>query len=126
MNYIIIFLLLFLNICSINANQFKDSNKNLSLKCNYAPKNFNHQFIYFPNYKVTNILPNGYEFNYSITEETDNFVHAFFIQKKDNIFKKFSLEINLSSLVISDKMFIGKDLINMELKDHKQFLCKEF
>ena len=38
MNYIIIFLLLFLNICSINANQFKDSNKNLSLKCNYAPK----------------------------------------------------------------------------------------
>ena len=69
---------------------------------------------------------NGYEFNYSIAEETDNFVHAFFIQKKDNIFKKFSLEINLSSLVISDKMFIGKDLINMELKDHKEFLCKEF
>ena len=72
MNYIIIFLLLFFNICSINASQFKDNNKNLSLKCNYAPKNFNHQFIYIPNYKVTNILPNGYEFNYSIAEETDN------------------------------------------------------
>ena len=49
-----------------------------------------------------------------------------FIQKKDNMFKKFSLEIDLSRLVISDKMFVGKDLINMELKDHKKFLCKEF
>tara|TARA_A100001234_G_scaffold200110_1_gene191848 strand:+ start:786 stop:1166 length:381 start_codon:yes stop_codon:yes gene_type:complete len=126
MKYIIIFLLLFLNIYSINANQFKDNNKNLSLNCNYAPRNFNHQFIYVPNYKVTNILPNGYEFNYTINEESDNFVHAFFIQKKDNMYKKFSLEINLSSLVISDKMYIGKDLINMKLKDHKKFLCKEF
>ncbi len=126
MKYIIIFLLLFSNIYSINANQFKDNNKNLSLNCNYAPRNFNHQFIYVPNYKVTNILPNGYEFNYTINEESDNFVHAFFIQKKDNMYKKFSLEINLSSLVISDKMYIGKDLINMKLKDHKKFLCKEF
>ena len=109
MKYIIIFLLLFSNIYSINANQFKDNNKNLSLNCNYAPRNFNHQFIYVPNYKVTNIL-----------------VHAFFIQKKDNMYKKFTLEINLSSLVISDKMYIGKDLINMKLKDHKKFLCKEF
>lgn len=126
MKYIIIFLLLFSNIYSINANQFKDNNKNLSLNCNYAPRNFNHQFIYVPNYKVTNILPNGYEFNYTINEESDNFVHAFFIQKKDNMYKKFTLEINLSSLVISDKMYIGKDLINMKLKDHKKFLCKEF
>tara|TARA_B100002019_G_C21270575_1_gene601997 strand:- start:2367 stop:2747 length:381 start_codon:yes stop_codon:yes gene_type:complete len=126
MKYIIIFLLLFLNIYSINANQFKDNNKNLSLNCNYAPRNFNHQFIYVPNYKVTNILPNGYEFNYTINEESDNFVHAFFIQKKDNMYKKFTLEINLSSLVISDNMYIGKDLINMKLKDHKKFLCKEF
>ena len=126
MKYIIIFLLLFSNIYSINANQFKNNNKNLSLNCNYAPRNFNHQFIYVPNYKVTNILPNGYEFNYTINEESDNFVHAFFIQKKDNMYKKFSLEINLSSLVISDKMYIGKDLINMKLKDHKKFLCKEF
>ena len=126
MKYIIIFLLLFSNIYSINANQFKDNNKNLSLNCNYAPRNFNHQFIYVPNYKVTNILPNGYEFNYTINEESDNFVHAFFIQKKDNMYKKFTLELNLSSLVISDKMYIGKDLINMKLKDHKKFLCKEF
>ena len=126
MKYIIIFLLLFSNIYSINANQFKDNNKNLSLNCNYAPRNFNHQFIYVPNYKVTNILPNGYEFNYTINEESDNFVHAFFIQKKDNMYKKFTLEINLSSLVISDNMYIGKDLINMKLKDHKKFLCKEF
>ena len=126
MKYIIIFLLLFSNIYSINANQFKDNNKNLSLNCNYAPRNFNHQFIYVSNYKVTNILPNGYEFNYTINEESDNFVHAFFIQKKDNMYKKFTLEINLSSLVISDKMYIGKDLINMKLKDHKKFLCKEF
>ena len=83
-----------------------------------------HKFKIFLNYKVVNILPNGYEFNYLIEKESSDEVKAYFYQKELNLIKKFTLSFNLKDNILYDEMYEGKDIENLKLKDKKIFMCK--
>jgi hypothetical protein len=83
-----------------------------------------HKFKIFLNYKVVNILPNGYEFNYLIEKESSDEVKAYFYQKELNLIKKFTLSFNLKDNILYDEMYEGKDTKNLKLKDKKMFMCK--
>ena len=83
-----------------------------------------HKFKIFLNYKVVNILPNGYEFNYLIEKESSDEVKAYFYQKELNLIKKFTLSFNLKDNILYDEMYEGKDTKNLKLKDKKIFMCK--
>ena len=51
------------------------------LTCKNTENDSIHKFKIFLNYKVVNILPNGYEFNYLIEKESSEEVKAYFYQK---------------------------------------------
>jgi len=95
------------------------------LKCQNIKNNSVHTFKIYKNYKVVNILPNGYSFDYIINKESKSEVTAYFYQKKENFIKKFYLEFNLDTKVLYDEMYIGKDINNLFLKDKKIFSCKD-
>tara|TARA_B100000902_G_C27185538_1_gene851144 strand:+ start:87 stop:461 length:375 start_codon:yes stop_codon:yes gene_type:complete len=95
------------------------------LKCQNIKNNSVHTFKIYKNYKVVNILPNGYRFDYIINKESKSKVTAYFYQKKENFIKKFYLEFNLDTKVLYDEMYIGKDINNLFLKDKKIFSCKD-
>ena len=95
----------------------------------YNVKNFEnnsvHTFKIYKNYKVVNILPNGYRFDYIIDNETKSKVTAYFFQRKENLIKKFYLEFNLDTKVLYDEMYVGNNIDNLFLKDKKIFSCKD-
>ena len=95
------------------------------LKCQNIKNNSIHTFKIYKTYKVVNILPNGYSFDYIINKESKSEVTAYFYQKKENFIKKFYLEFNLDTKVLYDEMYIGKDINNLFLKDKKIFSCKD-
>ena len=95
------------------------------LKCQNIKNNSVHTFKIYKNYKVVNILPNGYRFDYIINKESKSEVSAYFYQKKENFVKKFYLEFNLDTKVLYDEMYIGKDINSLFLKDKKIFSCKD-
>ena len=95
------------------------------LKCQNIKNNSIHTFKIYKTYKVVNILPNGYRFDYIINKESKSEVTAYFYQKKENFIKKFYLEFNLDTKVLYDEMYIGKDINNLFLKDKKIFSCKD-
>lgn len=101
------------------------SNQLLQLTCTNYENNSKHNFIIYPNYKVINILPNGYEFDYIIEEESADHIISYFYQTKDFLVKKFVLSFNLKENVLYDEMYEGNDKKNLILKDKKIFQCKK-
>ncbi|MBT7543538.1 MAG: hypothetical protein HN613_05705 [Gammaproteobacteria bacterium] len=95
------------------------------LTCKNTENDSIHKFKIFLNYKVVNILPNGYEFNYLIEKESSEEVKAYFYQKELNLVKKFTLSFNLKDNILYDEMYEGKDINNLKLKDRKFFMCKK-
>ena len=96
-----------------------------NLKCQNVENNSVHTFKIYKNYKVVNILPNGYQFDYIIDSETKSQVTAYFFQRKENLIKKFYLEFNLDTKVLYDEMYVGNNIDNLLLKDRKIFSCKD-
>jgi hypothetical protein len=94
------------------------------LTCKNTENDSIHKFKIFLNYKVVNILPNGYEFNYLIEKESSEEVKAYFYQKELNLVKKFTLSFNLKENILYDEMYEGKDIKNLKLKNKKIFMCK--
>ncbi len=101
------------------------SNELLQLTCTNYENNSIHNFIIYPNYKVINILPNGYEFDYIIEEESADHIISYFYQTKDYLVKKFVLSFNLKENILYDEMYEGNDKKNLILKDKKIFQCKK-
>ncbi len=101
------------------------SNEHLQLTCTNYENNSKHNFIIYPNYKVINILPNGYEFDYIIEEESADHIISYFYQTKDDLVKKFVLSFNLKENILYDEMYEGNDKKNLILKDKKIFQCKK-
>ena len=95
------------------------------LTCKNTENDSIHKFKIFLNYKVVNILPNGYEFNYLIEKESSEEVKAYFYQKELNLVKKFTLSFNLKDNILYDEMYEGKDINNLKLKDRKFFMGKK-
>jgi len=95
------------------------------LTCKNTENDSIHKFKIFLNYKVVNILPSGYEFNYLIEKESSEEVKAYFYQKELNLVKKFTLSFNLKDNILYDEMYEGKDINNLKLKDRKFFMCKK-
>ena len=95
------------------------------LKCKNFENNSVHTFKIYKNYKVVNILPNGYRFDYIVDNETKSKVTAYFFQRKENLIKKFYLEFNLDTKVLYDEMYVGNNIDNLFLKDKKIFSCKD-
>ena len=94
------------------------------LTCKNIENDSIHKFEIFLNYKVVNILPNGYKFNYLIEKESSERLKAYFYQKELNLIKKFTLSFNLKENILYDEMYEGKDIENLKLKDKKIFMCK--
>ena len=97
----------------------------ISLNCTNIENYSIHNFIIYPNYKVVNILPNGYEFDYIIEEESSDLLISYFYQIRDNFIKKFVLSFNFKENILYDEMYEGIDKKNLTLKDKKIFKCKE-
>ena len=83
-----------------------------------------HLFKIYKNYKVVNILPNSYEFDYQIEYEDKEKVIAYFYQKKFEKIKKFTLTFNLVENVLYDEMHEGFEKENLTLKDKKIYKCR--
>ena len=98
---------------------------NISLNCINIENYSTHNFIIYPNYKVVNILPNGYEFDYIIEQESSDLLISYFYQIRDNIIKKFVLSFNFKENILYDEMYEGIDKKNLTLKDKKIFKCKK-
>ena len=84
-----------------------------------------HSFIIYSDYKVVNVLPNGYEFDYIIENESPDSLVSYFYQINDNLIKKFVLSFNLKENILYDEMYEGIDKKNLTLKDKKIFKCKK-
>ena len=97
----------------------------ISLNCTNIENYSIHNFIIYPNYKVVNILPNGYEFDYIIEEESSDLLISYFYQIRDNFIKKFVLSFNFKENILYDEMYEGIDKKNLTLKDKKIFKCKK-
>ena len=97
----------------------------ISLNCTNIENYSTHNFIIYPNYKVVNILPNGYEFDYIIEQESSDLLISYFYQIRDNIIKKFVLSFNFKENILYDEMYEGIDKKNLTLKDKKIFKCKK-
>ena len=95
----------------------------IQLHCKNTMDGSKHIFEIYKNYKVVNILPNGYQFDYSIDYENKSEVKAYFIQKKNNFLKKFVLTFNINKNLIYDEMYEGTSVQNLYLKDKKIFTC---
>lgn len=99
------------------------SNNIYKLKCKNVDDNTVHFFVIHKNYKIVNILPNGYEFDYILEQENNEKITAYFYQNKKNVIKKFVLKFNLNDNILYDEMYEGKNLNNLNLKDKKIFTC---
>lgn len=99
------------------------SNNVYKLKCKNVDDNTVHFFVIHKNYKIVNILPNGYEFDYILEQENNEKITAYFYQNKKNFIKKFVLKFNLNDNILYDEMYEGKNLNNLNLKDKKIFTC---
>ena len=99
------------------------SNNIYKLKCKNVDDNTVHFFVIHKNYKIVNILPNGYEFDYILEQENNEKITAYFYQNKKNFIKKFVLKFNLNDNILYDEMYEGKNLNNLNLKDKKIFTC---
>ena len=97
----------------------------ISLNCTNIENYSTHNFIIYPNYKVVNILPNGYEFDYIIEQESSDLLISYFYQIRDNFIKKFVLSFNFKENILYDEMYEGIDKKNLTLKDKKIFKCKK-
>ena len=97
----------------------------ISLNCINTENYSTHNFVIYPNYKVVNILPNGYEFDYIIEQESSDLLISYFYQIRDNFIKKFVLSFNFKENILYDEMYEGIDKKNLTLKDKKIFKCKE-
>lgn len=97
----------------------------ISLNCTNIEDYSIHNFIIYPNYKVINILPNGYEFDYIIEKESSDLLISYFYQIRDNFIKKFVLSFNFKENILYDEMYEGIDKKNLTLKDKKIFKCKK-
>ena len=95
----------------------------IQLHCKNTMDESKHIFEIYKNYKVVNILPNGYQFDYSIDYENKSEVKAYFIQKKNNFIKKFVLTFNINKNLLYDEMYEGTSIQNLFLKDKKIFTC---
>ena len=84
-----------------------------------------HSFIIYSDYKVVNVLPNGYEFDYIIENESPDSLVSYFYQFNDNLIKKFVLSFNLKENILYDEMYEGNDKSNLILKDKKIFKCEK-
>lgn len=96
-----------------------------SIICRNIENESIHTFKIYHNYKVVNILPNGYEFDYLIESESSDKVKSYFYQKRKNLVKKFILLFNLKDNILYDEMYEGSDINNLKLKDKKTYLCKK-
>ena len=99
------------------------SNNIYKLKCKNVDDNTVHFFVIHKNYKIVNILPNGYEFDYILEQENNEKITAYFYQNKKNVIKKFVLKFILNDNILYDEMYEGKNLNNLNLKDKKIFTC---
>ena len=99
------------------------SNNVIQLHCKNTKDGSKHIFEIYKNYKVVNILPNGYQFDYSIDYENKSEVKAYLIQKKNNFIKKFVLTFNINKNLLYDEMYEGTSIQNLYLKDKKIFTC---
>ena len=99
------------------------SNNVYKLKCKNVDDNTVHFFVIHKNYKIVNILPNGYEFDYILEQENNEKITAYFYQNKKNVIKKFVLKFNLNDNILYDEMYEGKNLNNLNLNDKKIFTC---
>ena len=95
----------------------------IRLYCKNTMDGSKHIFEIYKNYKVVNILPNGYQFDYSIDYENESEVKAYLIQKKNNFIKKFVLTFNINKNILYDEMYEGTRIQNLYLKDKKIFTC---
>ena len=95
----------------------------IQLHCKNTMDGSKHIFEIYKNYKVVNILPNGYQFDYSIDYENKSEVKAYFIQKKNNFIKKFVLTFIINKNLMYDEMYEGTSIQNLYLKDKKIFTC---
>ncbi len=93
------------------------------LKCKNIDDNSVHIFEIHKNYKIVNILPNGYEFDYILEEENNRKITGYFYQKKKDFIKKFVLTFNLDKNILYDEMYEGNNFNNLNLKDKKIFTC---
>ena len=115
-----IFLLFF-----INFHPETYSNNKLILSCTNIENNSMHSFIIYSDYKVVNVLPNGYEFDYIIENESPDSLVSYFYQINDNLIKKFVLSFNLKENILYDEMYEGNNKRNLILKDKKIFKCEK-
>ena len=115
-----IFLLFFINFQTETY-----SNNKLILSCTNIENNSMHSFIIYSDYKVVNVLPNGYEFDYIIENESPDSLVSYFYQINDNLIKKFVLSFNLKENILYDEMYEGNDKSNLILKDKKIFKCEK-
>ena len=115
--FLFFFLIIILSIrISFSSNVYK-------LKCKNVDDNTVHFFVIHKDYKIVNILPNGYEFDYILEQENNEKITAYFYQNKKNVIKKFVLKFNLNDNILYDEMYEGKNLNNLNLKDKKIFTC---
>lgn len=115
--FLFFFFIIILSIrISFSSNVYK-------LKCKNVDDNTVHFFVIHKNYKIVNILPNGYEFDYILEQENNEKITAYFYQNKKNVIKKFVLKFNLNDNILYDEMYEGKNLNNLNLKDKKIFTC---
>ena len=115
--FLFFFLIIILSIrISFSSNVYK-------LKCKNVDDNTVHFFVIHKDYKIVNILPNGYEFDYILEQENNDKITAYFYQNKKNFIKKFVLKFNLNDNILYDEMYEGKNLNNLNLKDKKIFTC---
>ena len=115
--FLFFFLIIILSIrISFSSNVYK-------LKCKNVDDNTVHFFVIHKDYKIVNILPNGYEFDYILEQENNEKITAYFYQNKKNVIKKFVLKFNFNDNILYDEMYEGKNLNNLNLKDKKIFTC---
>ncbi len=111
-------------ICLVLFTRTSNSENFLKLSCENVENYSTHLFKIYKNYKVVNILPNSYEFDYQIEYEDKEKVIAYFYQKKFEKIKKFTLTFNLVENVLYDEMHEGFEKENLTLKDKKIYKCR--
>ena len=116
---------LFFLLIIISSIKISFSSNIQKLECKNIENNTVHSFLIYKNYKVVNILPNGYEFDYIIKKENDEKITAYFYQKRQEFIKKFVLKFNLNKNILYDEMYEGNNVNNLILKDKKIFSCND-
>jgi len=114
----------FLFICLVLFTKTSNSENFIKLSCENVENYSTHIFKIYKTYKVVNILPNGYEFNYQIKYEDKEKIIAYFYQKKFKKIKKFTLTFNLVENVLYDEMHEGFQKEKLTLIDQKIYKCR--